>query len=34
MKKEFDFYKGFEGEPKLTISQKDLSGNTINSIKL
>ena len=34
MSKEFDFYKGFEGEPELTISQKDFSGNTINSIKL
>jgi hypothetical protein len=34
MRKEFDFYKSFDGEPELTISQKDFSGNNINSIKL
>jgi hypothetical protein len=34
MRKEVDFYKGFDAEPELIISQKDFSGNNINSIKL
>jgi len=34
MRKQTCFFEGFDGEPELTISQKDFSGNNLNSLKL